>query len=106
MHGEPPAWMVRQVRHRDRECRFDGCGARRFLQVHHIVWRRDGGTTVMENLVLICSFHHRLVHELGWRLRREADGEVRWFRPDGTRYRAGPSPGVDAHPPDLFAAAG
>src|SRR3990172_5602303 len=37
MSCEPSAWMIRQVRHRDRECRFPGCGARRFTEVHHIV---------------------------------------------------------------------
>ncbi|MGZ5293555.1 MAG: hypothetical protein ACXWH5_06160 [Actinomycetota bacterium] len=45
-------------------------------------------------LVLICSFHHKLVHELGWRLTREPDGQIRWFRPDGRLYHAGPSPGA------------
>jgi hypothetical protein len=105
MRREPSAWMARQVRYRDRECRFPGCGARRFTEAHHVVWWRHGGRTELENLVLICSFHHRLVHEHGWRIRREADGDVGWFRPDGTRYRAGPSPGVDAHPPDLLAVA-
>jgi hypothetical protein len=106
MSREPSAWMVRQVRYRDRECRFPGCGARRFTEAHHIAWWRHGGRTELSNLVLICSFHHRLVHELGWRIRREADGDVEWFRPDGTRYRAGPTLGVDAHPPDLLVAAG
>jgi hypothetical protein len=33
-----PAWMERQVRYRDKECVFPGCGARRFTQVHHISW--------------------------------------------------------------------
>jgi len=91
---EPSAQMVRQIRHRDRECRFPGCGARAFTQAHHVTFWRHGGRTDLENLVLICSFHHRLVHELGWRLTRDRGGQVRWFRPDGTRYRAGPSPGV------------
>jgi hypothetical protein len=95
MSREPSAWMIRQVRHRDRECRFPGCGARRFTEVHHIVWWRHGGRTDLDNLLLICSFHHRLVHEHGWSVRREPGGEVGWFRADGTRYRAGPSPGPD-----------
>lgn len=90
---DPSRAMVRQVRYRDRECRFPGCGARRFTEVHHIVWWRHGGRTDLENLALICSFHHRLVHELGWSMRREADGELVWYRPSGVRYRAGPSPG-------------
>jgi hypothetical protein len=87
---EPSAAMRRQVRYRDRECRFPGCGARRFTEAHHIVWWRHGGRTDLSNLLLICSFHHRLVHELGWSIRREDDGEIGWFHPDGSRYRLGP----------------
>ena len=114
MRREPPAWMIRQVRYRDRGCRFPGCGTRAFTEAHHIRWWRDGGRTELGNLVLICSFHHRLVHEHGWRLAREPDGQVGWFRPDGTRHRSGPSPGAaraaadrgDADPLLLSAATG
>jgi hypothetical protein len=88
--------MIRQVRYRDRECRFPGCGAKRFTEAHHIVWWRHGGRTDLDNLVLICSFHHRLVHEYGWSVERERDGSVRWRRPNGARYQAGPSPGSAA----------
>jgi hypothetical protein len=88
---EPSAWMLRQIRYRDRECRFPGCGSHRFTEAHHVTWWRHGGRTDLDNLVLICSFHHRLVHELGWSMRRDPGGELRWLRPDGTRYRAGPS---------------
>lgn len=89
---EPSAAMLRQLRYRDRECRFPGCGARRFTQAHHVVWWRHGGRTDPDNLVLVCSFHHKLVHELGWSLQRDEGGVVRWFRPDGRLYRAGPGP--------------
>ena len=90
---QAPAWMVRQVRHRDRECRFPGCGARRFTEAHHLRWWRHGGRTDLHNLALICSFHHRLVHEHGWSVKREPTGDLVWRRPDGTRYESGPSPG-------------
>ena len=96
MSRDPAPWMIRQVRYRDRECRFPGCGARRFTEAHHIVWWRHGGRTDLDNLVLICSFHHRLVHEHGWSVGREPDGDVTWRRPNGARYEAGPSPGRDA----------
>jgi hypothetical protein len=89
---EPPEWMLRQLRYRDRECGFPGCGHRRFTAAHHVMWWKKGGTTDLDNLVLICSFHHTLVHELGWRLTRDQEGTVRWFYPDGRRYRAGPAP--------------
>jgi hypothetical protein len=95
-HADPPAWMVRQLRYRDRECRFPACGARRFLQAHHITWRTRGGRTELSNLVLTCFFHHKLVHEHGWSVHRARDGTVRWFGPDGTRYVAGPAPPVQA----------
>ncbi len=103
---EPPAWMLRQVRYRDRECRFPGCGTRRFTEAHHVRWWRHGGRTDLDNLLLICSFHHRLVHEHGWSVKRDPDGTIRWFRPDGAGYRAGPSPGADADERGLRAAAG
>jgi Domain of unknown function (DUF222)/HNH endonuclease len=89
---EPPAWMVRHLKYRDGECRFPGCGSKRFTQAHHIVWWEQGGRTDLENLVLVCTFHHRLVHEYGWRVRREEDGAVTWFRREGRRYRPGPAP--------------
>ena len=105
MRREPPAWMIRQIRYRDRGCVFPGCGTRVFTEAHHVVWWSKGGPTDLDNLVLICSFHHRLVHEYGWRLSRTPAGEVRWFRPDGNRYRAGPSPRMAlTHDPEIPAA--
>ena len=92
MSREPSASMIRLLRYRDTECTFPSCGARRFTQAHHIAWWSRGGTTDLENLILLCSFHHRLVHEHGWSVQRDADGTVRWFHPDGRRYRAGPAP--------------
>jgi hypothetical protein len=89
---EPSAQRLRVLRHRDHGCTFPGCGSRRFTHAHHIVWWAAGGRTDLDNLLLVCSFHHKLVHELGWNLARHADGYVRWYRPDGSRYRAGPSP--------------
>jgi hypothetical protein len=89
---EPPDWMLRQLRYRDRECTFPGCGGRQFTHAHHIEWWENGGQTDLDNLVLVCSFHHKLVHEYGWRLDRDRIGTVRWFQPEGTMYRAGPAP--------------
>jgi hypothetical protein len=95
---EPSEWMLRQLRYRDVECRFPGCGTRRFSQAHHVRWWDRGGSTDLDNLVLICSFHHTLVHEHGWSIRREDDGTLKWFYPDGTRYRAGPAPPEEMPP--------
>jgi hypothetical protein len=43
---------------------------------HHIVWWGRGGRTDLENLLLVCTFHHKLVHEHGWRLERGQDNSV------------------------------
>ena len=88
----PSVAMVRALRRRDRTCRFPGCERVRYTDAHHIVWWSRGGRTDLSNLVLVCGFHHRLVHEGGWGLRLEPDTTVRWFRPDGERFRAGAGP--------------
>ncbi|MEO8476873.1 MAG: DUF222 domain-containing protein [Actinomycetota bacterium] len=90
---EPSVAMMRQLRHRDRGCRFPGCGSAAFANAHHIVWWSQGGATDLDNLLLICGFHHRLVHEHGWAIQRSSDGRVRWYRPGGSRYTGGPEPG-------------
>lgn len=95
----PPAWLLRQVRYRDGGCRFPGCGTNAFTQAHHIVFWREGGATDLDNLVTLCSWHHKLVHEYGWWIKGSAQDDLRWYRPDGTRYVAGPSP--THHPPAL-----
>jgi hypothetical protein len=92
----PPPWLLRQVRYRDGGCRFPGCGTKAFTQAHHIVFWRDGGSTDLDNLATLCSWHHKLVHEYGWWIKGSAQGDLRWYRPDGACYLAGPSP---AHGP-------
>ncbi len=92
MRREPAPWLVRLVRMRDKTCRFPGCDARRYTQVHHIEFWSKGGRTEEENCLLLCFMHHRLVHEYGWVVRRSADGQIRWFWPDGRAHRPGDSP--------------
>lgn len=89
---EPPPWMLRQLWHRDGGCTFPGCGWRSFTEAHHIRWWSTGGRTDLSNLTLACSFHHKLVHEYGWSIRRRGSGSVGWYRPDGAPFHAGPAP--------------
>jgi 5-methylcytosine-specific restriction endonuclease McrA len=77
----PPA-LRRALQHRDRGCRFPGCGLP-FGQGHHIRHWAQGGPTTLSNLALLCRRHHRAVHEEGYTLDRQADGELRFRRPDG-----------------------
>jgi hypothetical protein len=52
----------RLVEHRDGACRVPGCGRRRRLHVHHLVYWEDGGRTDMSNLCCLCPAHHRMHH--------------------------------------------
>ncbi|MFN6541657.1 HNH endonuclease signature motif containing protein [Mycolicibacterium nivoides] len=54
--------LRRALEHRDRCCAVPGCGATRGLHAHHIVHWEDGGPTDLDNLVLVCPYHHRLHH--------------------------------------------
>jgi hypothetical protein len=78
----PPA-LRRALRSRDRGCRFPGCDNQRFLHAHHIQHWARGGPTAIENLVQLCSFHHRLVHEGGFHVERIGRRGIRFRRPDG-----------------------
>ncbi|MDE0454983.1 MAG: DUF222 domain-containing protein [Gammaproteobacteria bacterium] len=77
----PPA-IRRALRVRDGGCRFPGCDRSRYVHAHHIKHWADGGETALDNLVTLCSFHHRLVHEGGYGVRVD-EGEIRFTRPDG-----------------------
>ncbi len=77
----PPA-LRRALHHRDRGCRFPGCGVR-FGQGHHIRHWAHGGPTTLSNLTLLCRRHHRAVHEEGYQIDRQSDGELHFRRPDG-----------------------
>src|SRR2546425_9143214 len=77
----PPA-LRRALDHRDRGCRFPGCGVR-FGQGHHIRHWAHGGPTTLPNLALLCRRHHRAVHEEGYQVERQLDGELQFRRPNG-----------------------
>jgi len=69
-----PSATRRALLSRDRHCRFPGCGQDRYVEGHHIVHWANGGETKLDNLVLLCSRHHRAVHEFGYQIERKNDG--------------------------------
>ncbi|HEU4619524.1 MAG TPA: HNH endonuclease signature motif containing protein, partial [Gammaproteobacteria bacterium] len=80
----PPA-LARALSSRDGGCRFPGCGRTLFTEGHHVIHWAKGGETKLSNLITLCTFHHRLLHEGGFGLRATADGGFEFTRPDGTR---------------------
>src|SRR5438477_374183 len=99
----PPA-LRRALQHRDRGCCFPGCGIR-FGQGHHIRHWAHGGPTALSNLALLCRRHHRAVHEEGYDLERQPDGELCFRRPDGRILPESPPPAaVPADPVEALLA--
>ncbi len=78
----PPA-LKRALKARDKGCRFPGCTNTKYVDAHHIHHWADGGETKATNLLSLCRFHHRLVHEGGITIERLDDGAVRFVKPDG-----------------------
>jgi hypothetical protein len=59
------------------------CSQHRFVDAHHIHHWADGGETSIDNLIVLCRHHHRLVHEQGFGAERTAENDIRFSRPDG-----------------------
>ena len=88
----PPA-IRRALLVRDGRCQFPGCERRRFVDAHHIVHWARGGETRLDNLVLLCRHHHRLVHEGGFTVGRDpGSGRLAFRTPDGIRLEPAPAP--------------
>ena len=87
----PPA-LRRALRSRDQGCRFPDCTHTRFVDGHHVQHWAQGGETRLSNLVSLCRFHHRLLHEGRVVVQVLDDGAFRFVRPDGQSFDS-PAPG-------------
>ncbi|GAA4016562.1 HNH endonuclease signature motif containing protein [Allokutzneria multivorans] len=72
---------------RDKGCAFPGCDRPpAWTEAHHVVHWLHGGDTKIDNLVLLCSHHHHVMHDEGWKITFH-DGiptfiPPRWVDPD------------------------
>jgi hypothetical protein len=103
--------LKRALWSRDRHCTFPGCHNRCYVDAHHIEHWAEGGETCLKNLTLLCTFHHTLLHEGGFKIRRDGDGALYFERPDGRviprfgyrlddmrdEYAVAESPSVEGH---------
>ena len=74
----PSPAQRRALVERDRGCCFPGCDRPpEWCDAHHLLrdWGAGGETNVAE-MGLVCRPHHRMLHEGGWRLVRDADGHT------------------------------
>ena len=79
-----PSALRRALLSRDgNQCQFPGCESHH-CDAHHVEHWADGGETRLTNLVSLCRFHHRAVHEEGFRVvPAEVKGQFRFLRPNG-----------------------
>jgi hypothetical protein len=102
-HGEPldvgrrtrsiPTSLRRALNSRDQGCVFPGCTHKRYVDGHHIHHWSEGGETRLSNLVSLCRFHHRAVHEGGITVRRLDDGAWQFTNRHGQALHSS-APGI------------
>ena len=82
--------LKRALHQRDTTCTFPGCTHRVFLEGHHIKHWADGGETSLLNTTLLCSAHHRFVHEYRYTIELDEDQRPRFRDPQGRLVHAVP----------------
>ena len=79
-HNGVPLWLSNTTRTATRQqrralnyrsggqgtCEFPGCTQNRYLKAHHVNYHSTGGTTSLENLILLCQYHHNELHTQHW----------------------------------------
>ncbi|GAA1909041.1 HNH endonuclease [Williamsia serinedens] len=87
----PSRRLLQVVFQRDRGCRHPGCGRTRHLHAHHVTFWRDGGTTDPDNIVLLCSTHHRALHRGEFGIVARGHQLFTFHTPDGSLLRDAPA---------------
>jgi hypothetical protein len=75
--------LKRALQARDRGCTFPGCHRKHYAEGHHLKHWIHGGETTPENMTLLCTHHHKKLHEGGFSIVKEADGTLRFVTADG-----------------------
>lgn len=96
-----PGSLKHLVKRRDQGCRFPGCGRKRWVHIHHVRHWADGGPTDVDNMVLLCNRHHRLLHEGNWHIEGKLNETIRFVTPKG-RELLSPPVALSAETRNLF----
>jgi HNH endonuclease len=81
-----PVAVRRAITIRDRGCTFPGCDRPpSWCDIHHCRPWKEGGTTSVDNGVLLCRLHHTFAHQYHWHIMMD-NGLPTFRRPDGTPY--------------------
>ena len=87
----PPS-IRRALQIRDHGCRFPGCCESRYVDAHHVQHWCDGGETRLDNLVLLCRHHHRLLHQQGYEIVRHGEQQFEFLTPAGESMQTALAP--------------
>ncbi|MDP2128505.1 MAG: DUF222 domain-containing protein [Pseudohongiella sp.] len=87
----PPS-IRRALQIRDHGCRFPGCCESRYVDAHHVQHWCDGGETRLDNLVLLCRHHHRLLHQEGYEIVKRGEQRFEFLTPAGDAMPAAQAP--------------
>jgi hypothetical protein len=86
-----PAPLYNALVIRDRHCRYPGCDRPpHWTEAHHLRRVLDGGPTCLDNLVLLCTSHHHLLHTPGWHAKLLPDNTLKVTHPTGQVHTSDP----------------
>jgi Domain of unknown function (DUF222) len=86
-----PAPLYNALVIRDRHCRYPGCDRPPdWTEAHHVRWVTRGGLTALDNLVLVCTRHHHLLHTPGWDAKLHPDATLEITDPHGHAHTTTP----------------
>ena len=91
----PPS-IRRALNIRDHGCRFPGCCESRYVDAHHVQHWCDGGETRLDNLVLLCRHHHRLLHQEGYEIVQRGEQQFEFLTPVGRALKTALAPQLSA----------
>jgi len=75
-----PEYLRKALIARDQGCVFPGCDYKPgWCEAHHVDYWENGGSTSLDNLVLLCSNHHHVIHQNPWQLKPDLDHPGRWI---------------------------
>jgi hypothetical protein len=96
----PPS-IRRALQIRDQGCRFPGCCESRYVDAHHVQHWCDGGETRLDNLVLLCRHHHRLLHQEGYEIVKHGEQRFEFLTPRGGAMKTALVPQFSAKAEDI-----
>ena len=90
----PPAVRRAVLRRDGGRCQVPGCRHATVVDVHHLELRSEGGGNDADNLITLCSAHHRAVHDAALVIGGTPSLGLRFAHADGTIYGGQPAPAV------------